>query len=1231
MKIVVSLILFIIPFFWLKPGEMDLGGDSSRLYFYDPISYIYSQTLYSIVSSGVGGEAISYYALPFFLLLAIFKSIFNSQTILISAFNGMSLSVAFTSCYLIIKELVNTKKTLYEKNILEYASVLAGLFYVFAPYLINGWDKALLTHNQIFLNPLMFFLLLRFFLTHNSKYLLGLLLLTFIFAPNFAYVAAPAFFAFYPLSFIFLLIYTKYIRKRAIPVKGLFIGGILFILLQTFHLMPHLMTLFSPGSGANEAVFSSESKFSRGLSYFSAIAPNIKVSLHLMNLSQLTELKFSSFISIIFPIIILLGFLWNNLWDKRKTMLPTGIFFLIILFFVSANITDTGLNFYKALFNIPGFSMFRNFYGQWGFVFVFFYTILLGQSLVMVLSRIKKYYAYLLIIFIAAILIINAWSFINGALVNKVLFESKDVKIAIRMDPEYEKVLSFIRSLPIDGKVLTLPLNDPGYQILTGKDGGAYQGPSTISYLTGRNDFSGYSGLSPFSELFLRWVREKDYLSLQRLFYNLNIRYIFYNSDPYIYDQTFPKFPYNYVKNFLPKNQQSYKKFLEQFPIYKIKDFGEKYHIFSIKDDLYLPHIFVASDTIYSTNPLIPYSTLNVKEAPRFVVLNLEAAKKGDNIMIKADNNNQLNYLINNYHLHRHEPFISRELDDFFYTFVLLREKFELWKIKNNPDQYLDFSLLYVSKRIFELDKFEKGISVLKTKWEEPKIWEFYKFKNYNSWEANLARYEKGMGQLIEWVAKSSMPESWQDASRIKINEQLLQHEVRLQGIIKNSNTKEDEKTYLLSLAKRTFASVFNKLALDIYDPFTIKYSLNIPKNQDGEYEVYLKKEDDTDTDLSKANIEMDGGKILKPIKENQGNSLVQLKNIYLKDKKDQPFILKLNPTTLINDSGWQGSGGVKDTNGSPVIVINNFLGNNSGGLIKEVIGWKRNKQYLISFDSLTYGDDFIFKFYEKKSTKGQEKTEKASAYFEKNLNSVDWKTHQSVLTSGTESVEAFMQIHSNNDNDTSNIAIKNISVTEIPNPTIVFKKVLPANNNNAVRPKILFTKINPTKYRVQVKGATGPYTLVFLEQFNGNWALQDVNKDTKSIKGFISRLWGNIGRIAVGVFVKDKLIEKDIAASYFNGEVNEGFHRNTFLEPRTFETWGKEVIASGRHFQANGYANAWNIEPSDMNGKTDYTLILEMTTQKKFYFFLAVSILTVISLLLYFLLTTFQKNEKNN
>lgn len=46
--ILIILILIITPFFWMKPGEMDLGGDNSRLFFYNPVSFIKSVSLFSV-------------------------------------------------------------------------------------------------------------------------------------------------------------------------------------------------------------------------------------------------------------------------------------------------------------------------------------------------------------------------------------------------------------------------------------------------------------------------------------------------------------------------------------------------------------------------------------------------------------------------------------------------------------------------------------------------------------------------------------------------------------------------------------------------------------------------------------------------------------------------------------------------------------------------------------------------------------------------------------------------------------------------------------------------------------------------------------------------------------------------------------------------------------------------------------------------------------------------------
>src|SRR5260221_2056372 len=162
--------------------------------------------------------------------------------------------------------------------------------------------------------------------------------------------------------------------------------------------------------------------------------------------------------------------------------------------------------------------MFRNYFGQWVFVFSFFYTLLFGQALQIIFERIKLRYLIGITCFIVFILVFEAWPFLKSGLLDKNLFQSKNVKITIQMDPEYEKVLNYIRNLPVDGKFLTLPLTDPGYQIISGKNGGAYQGPSTISYLAGKDDFTGDADLTPFDQTFLTFVQDNNITGINRLF-----------------------------------------------------------------------------------------------------------------------------------------------------------------------------------------------------------------------------------------------------------------------------------------------------------------------------------------------------------------------------------------------------------------------------------------------------------------------------------------------------------------------------------------------------------------------------------------------------------------------------------------------------------------------------------------------------------------------------------------
>ena len=232
-----------------------------------------------------------------------------------------------------------------------------------------------------------------------------------------------------------------------------------------------------------------------------------------------------------------------------------------------------------------------------------------------------------------------------------------------------------------------------------------------------------------------------------------------------------------------------------------------------------------------------------------------------------------------------------------------------------------------------------------------------------------------------------------------------------------------------------------------------------------------------------------------------------------------------------------------------------------------------------------------------------------------------------------SKSLTGFIQILGNSEKINSELLIKNFSasVVEIQYPKIFFKKIKGLGRKEVTPPHIVFTKINPTKYKIEVTGAYNPYTLVFLEQFSKKWELVDITTDSNSFRRAISRFFAKVGTMMSSPFIKDKKVENNIVASYFNGEVKEGVHQKTFLAPSTFETWGKDSIANYKHFQVNGYANGWNIEPKDMNGKTNYTLILEMTAQKQLYPLLLISLLTFIFVLLYFFIRFLWVNEKTS
>ena len=128
--ILICVLLSAIPFFWFKLGEIDIGGDGGRLYFYDPVNQIKNIALYYVSPSGIGVSEASFYYLPFFAILALLKHIGISSSVLIALNNAIKISVGFFAVYAILRELIGTRSN---KYFIGLASILSGFFYIFNP------------------------------------------------------------------------------------------------------------------------------------------------------------------------------------------------------------------------------------------------------------------------------------------------------------------------------------------------------------------------------------------------------------------------------------------------------------------------------------------------------------------------------------------------------------------------------------------------------------------------------------------------------------------------------------------------------------------------------------------------------------------------------------------------------------------------------------------------------------------------------------------------------------------------------------------------------------------------------------------------------------------------------------------------------------------------------------------------------------------------------------------
>lgn len=146
--------------------------------------------------------------------------------------------------------------------------------------------------------------------------------------------------------------------------------------------------------------------------------------------------------------------------------------------------------------------------------------------------------------------------------------------------------------------------------------------------------------------------------------------------------------------------------------------------------------------------------------------------------------------------------------------------------------------------------------------------------------------------------------------------------------------------------------------------------------------------------------------------------------------------------------------------------------------------------------------------------------------------------------------------------------------------------KTIPLIKSNTM-PHIYFKKFNPTKYEVIIENANEPFYLVLSESYNKGWQAY-INREQLSCNSI---------------------------QEYKNSNVTKCQSENNYFELRDLTGIFSKSISETNHFVANGFANAWYIDPSELEDNKNFSITLYFKPQSYFQIGVILSLIILFSL----------------
>jgi hypothetical protein len=545
----VGLVLLLAPLTWLPNRALDAAGDDPKLQFYLPERYTSDLSIYTWSgTNALSTVNIPHPTYPFSLLVLMLKRAGLGPGLIGTLFYGAILGGGFLFCYLLVREL--TAVAGLEAAAGFWGAVTGGLAYSLSPVVLHSeWIARLSSVFGIVVYPGLLYFFVAAVVRGNWRYLIGGALLSAVCSSALS-VAAPWFFAFLIGAGACVVLIGMMVRGRGRAIWTY--GAVYLVVLAGVNLswvtvlVDSLVTarnipMLAGGSIARVTV-EEGSQFVRGIApYMNVLYASLMLpSEEFVALGSVFPHLFSyqaMYLLLPLPAAAACGLLLAR--EKARASLVCLMGPAVLLaYLITVQVTDLGTGVFSWLVgHIPGFVMFRNFYGKFAIGFALFYGAAIGMAAGITLSRIRVAGGrQVFAVTVIAAVLIGGIPLLRG----RMACRSAGGAFHERLCPELGRgQLQAARALAADpdvSRLLIFPMSFAQYMAIRGSNGQYYVAVPYLKVLTGKDEFGGMWSFSnavypALPTLVGRLVDGYEFEALDRLLRLMNVKYMYRYTD----------------------------------------------------------------------------------------------------------------------------------------------------------------------------------------------------------------------------------------------------------------------------------------------------------------------------------------------------------------------------------------------------------------------------------------------------------------------------------------------------------------------------------------------------------------------------------------------------------------------------------------------------------------------------------------------------------------------------